>query len=142
MALFTLGIPPDANGYRAIPGNSVVAIQLDGGGPRMRADQLGIVSTVDVQWTLDPDAYNYMLAFFRSGAGANGVPGCLPFLCPLVGIDNALSDTPQLYTCWFVPQTFGLKSQSGLTYIVGAQLWVVPNLPDPADDLQLLAEYS
>jgi hypothetical protein len=139
MPLMTLGIPPDANGYKAVPGNAVVSVDLDGGDPRVRGDKVGIVSTVDVQWTVGTDDFDYLMAFFRTGAGANGVPGCLPFFVDLVGIDSSQSQT---YTAKFVPGTFGLKSQSGLTYIVGAQLWVFPNPPSNADDLETLARYS
>ena len=139
MPLYKLGIPPDRTGYKVKQGNGAVAIQLDGGAPRVRGDKLGVVSTVDVQWTVNESDFDYLMAFSRSGAGANGVPCTLPFLIDLVGIDNAEVGT---YMVWFVPNTFGLISQAGLTYIVGAQLWVVPNTPSNADDLQTMGKYS
>jgi hypothetical protein len=131
-------IPPDANGYRAKDGVTAVATQLDGGDPRVRGDQLGAAKTVDVQWTTSPAGFDYLEAFYRTAAGANGVPGCLPFQVNLVGIDGSES---QLYTCRFVPGTFGLISQSGLAYVVGAQLWVKPLPPTTDADNTLMAAY-
>jgi hypothetical protein len=133
--MYTLNMPPDNNGYKALPGNGVVANQLDGGGPRVRADQLGIVSTVNVQWTLDPLGFDTINAFFRTGSAR----ASQPFQITLVGID---SSTPALYTVWFVPGTFGLLSNVGLTYVVGAQLWVAPNPTNPDNDLQLMGAAS
>jgi hypothetical protein len=135
MALYLLGIAPDSNGYTAVAGNSNVAIQLDGGAPRVRADKVGMVSVVDVQWSLNPTTFDYMCAFFRTGTNS----GASPFQIELVGIDGS---TPALYTAQFVPGTFQLKSQSGLTYVIGAQLWVAPQPYDPNEDYQLLGLYS
>ena len=134
MPMYTLGIPVDRQGYSVDEGDTNVAIQLDGGGPRIRADQLGAVKTAHCQWTVDQDRYDYLEAFYRTGTnnGAN------PFNISLVGI---ASSTPDTYVAWFVPKTKRLLSQSGLTYVVGADLWVVPNQVDTNADIQLLGQY-
>ena len=135
MAMYTLGIPVDRQGYTVDEGDTNVAIQLDGGGPRIRADQQGAVKTAHCQWTVDSDDYDYLEAFYRTATDC----GASPFNISLVGID---SQTPGTYVAWFVPKTKRLVSQSGLTYVVAADLWVVPNPVDPNADLQLIGEYS
>jgi hypothetical protein len=130
--MYTFKIPPDAEGYVVDDGNAAVAIQLDGGDPRVRGDKVGAVAVVTCQWTVGPADADYIRAFYRTGAGANGVPGVAPFNISLVGID---STTPQTYIARFVPGTFGLRSQSGLTYVYSAQLWVRPIPPTTAADI-------
>lgn len=134
--MYTLRIAPDADGYVVDDGDANVAIQLDGGDPRSRGDKIGAIATVTVQWTVGPSDADYLRAFYRNGAGADGVPGSLPFNISLVGID---STTPQTYVARFVPRTFGLRSQSGLTYVYAAQLWVKPIPPSAATDLATIA---
>ena len=133
--LYTLGLPVDRQGFSVEEGDTNVAIQLNGGAPRVRADQLGAVKTVHCQWILNQNDYDYLEAFYRTATnfGAN------PFNISLIGID---SSTAAIYVAWFVPQTKRLVSQSGLTYVISADLWVLPNRIDSNDDLQLLGEYS
>ena len=133
--MYTLRIAPDAQGYQVEDGNASVATQLDGGDPRVRGDKVGAIATVTCQWTLGPSDADYLRAFYRTGAGANGVPGCAPFNISLVGID---SSTSQVYVARFVPGTFALKQQSGLTYVYAAQLWVLPIPPTAAADLETI----
>lgn len=135
MPIYTLGIPVDRQGYTVDEGDTNVAIQLDGGAPRVRGDKLGAVKTVHCQWTVDQGDYDYLEAFYRTATGN----GALPFNISLVGID---SSTPNTYVAYFVPNTKRLLNQSGLTYVLGADLWVVPNQIDPNADLQLIGEYS
>jgi hypothetical protein len=117
--MYKLKFSPDSTGYSVLDGNTNVFTQLDGGDPRVRADKLGAAGTVAVQWTLGPANYKLLRAFYRTGTKN----GSEPFQVDLVGIDD---DQVRTYTARFVPGTFKLASQSGLTYIQTASLWVVP----------------
>ena len=136
MAMATLGLLPDSDGYAVADGLMANAVMLDGGAPRVRLDQLGAVKTVDCQWTLSTDDYDYLMAFYRTGAGN----ASLPFLINLPGIDD--SDITSTYTAYFVPGSLKLATQQGLTYVMKAQLWVIPNPIDTSNDQQLMARYA
>lgn len=131
MPLPSLSLNPDQANYVAPEGHTVVATQLDGGASRFRADQLGGVSLVTVQWTCNATNYNYLLAFYRTALSY----GSLPFTISLI-LD---SNVPQTYTAHFVPDTFGLTSTSGQTYIVGATLEVVPDPSYSTNDAAIIA---
>jgi hypothetical protein len=133
--MYTLNKLPDSEGYEVVDGATVVATILDGGAPRMRLDQLGAVKLVSCQFTCNPNEYDAMMAFYRTGTNW----GASPFQISLPGIDNQQANQ---YTAQVVPNSFKLKSQSGLTYILAMQLYVMPNLPDPNDDLQLMGSLS
>lgn len=127
----TLKRAPDSTSYAVTEGNTNIAIQLSGGLPRVRADQLNAVKTVDALWTLSPKAFNYMLAFYRTSTAF----GSSPFLCPLLGIDNI---TLANYTAWIVPGTWKpVRQQQGLTFILTCQLWVIPT-NDTSGDAAIL----
>jgi hypothetical protein len=110
-------------------GNQNVSTQLDGGAARVRSDKLGAVHTVNVQWTVSPFNYAYLRAFYRTAT----TRAASPFQMLLI-IENP---TPDLYVCQFVPGSFQLKSQIGLTYVVGAQLWAAPS--NPTTDAAVIA---
>lgn len=135
--MYKLKLSPDSTGFTVLDGNTNVAIQLDGGDPRVRADQLGAASLVTGQWTLGPEDYDTLRAFYRTGTFF----GSMPFLIDLVGVDGSELTT---YVARFVPGTFKLLSQSGLTYIQGASMWVTPTIstvacPAFADNAKLSA---
>lgn len=109
-----LALSPDQNGYRVDFGKTTIAVQLDGGASRIRADQLGAASQVAVQWTLNQQNYAYMLAFYRTTL----LYGSLSFLIDLI-LDGG---SPTTYTVRIVPGTFSLMQQQGGAYIVGATL--------------------
>lgn len=111
-------IPPEGTSYSVQPGVETLATKLDGGASRFRRDILDAASTVDCNWILDPQEYNYLAAFYRTGAGR----GALPFHVELI-IDTSL---PQTYSAHFIPGTFQLTQQRGHAYFVAAQLEVVP----------------
>ena len=128
----TLGLLPDQSGYNVLDGNSAVAIVLDGGLPRVRADQLGTVSTVSCQWTVSVAQYDYFMAFWRTSTNY----GTKPFLIELCGVDSAEFQT---YTAWFVPGTFKPSDRNlGITFVISAQLWVVP-INNTTGDAALIA---
>ena len=113
-------IPPDQNGYAFTDGKEVLSVQLDGGASRYRKDILNANVNVTVQWTVDRDQYNFLRVFYKKRTES----GSLPFM-----IDLYLDDPYTLTThvAHFVPGTFGLKSQKGLSFVVGATLEVKPS---------------
>lgn len=128
-------IPAEQDNYSAMPSaTAAIAIELDGGAPRVRRDKLGSAYTITVQWSVGPDDFNYLMAFWRTGTAE----GSLPFLIDLL-IDEA--ETGE-YQATFVPGTFKLYSKSGLTYVLQASLSVIPNAIVEADDQILLARNS
>jgi hypothetical protein len=134
MPLPKLWLQPVRDGYSVTPGKQNVVIQLDGGAPRVRADQLGANATVTINWILGQADYDYLLAFYRSQLSS----GSLPFLIDLL----FESSQPVEYTAQFIndggPQ---LKSQSGLTYYVTATLSVAPS-GDYSGDASLIGRNS
>jgi hypothetical protein len=117
-----LSLPPDQAQYAGAFGKTSIATQLDGGASRFRNDQLGAAFLVDVQWTTSAANYNYLTAFYRTSV----TYGADPFQIDLL-LDAG--DSMLTYTAHFVPGTFKLILQAGETFIVAAQLEVVP---DPA----------
>jgi hypothetical protein len=132
-----LSIPPDSQGYAIQFDDGVLEIQLDGGAPRQRADQVNTVSTIPVRWSVDPAGYNYLMAFYRTV----GKPplGPQPFQ---MAIPVDTSDATEIHQCMFVAKSFKLASQSGLQYVVTASIYVWSVAIDPNDDGQTLAVYG
>lgn len=131
MPLPILLLPPDQTGYTAAFGRTGVSTKLDGGASRFRADQLGAAFTLVVQWTCNKKNYEYITAFYRTTINY----GALPFQIDLL-LD---SGSMQRYTAHFLPETFGLMQQAGATYIVGAQIEVLPDASYAAGDAALVA---
>ncbi len=132
MPLAHLTLLPDSQGYQVQDGTTAIANTLDGGGPRVRADILGAVKTVNCQWTVGPQNFDFMIAFHRTtlNYGAN------PFNIDLLGIDKSGQGT---YQAWIVPGSWlPTSSQSGLTYVIKTQLWVVP-INDTTNDAAIIA---
>lgn len=117
-----LAIPPDQDSYEAAPGSEVLSVKLDGGVSRSRRDFIGAAAGFRVQWTLTPTEYQYLDSFFKHIKN-----GSLPFLIDLI------LDGPVMleYTAKFVPGSYKLAKQSGLTYIVSAELEVASLLSPP-----------
>jgi hypothetical protein len=118
MALSKFILPPDNSQYSVTDGKEVVATQLDGGAARYRRDILGATSTVDAAWILGTNDYKYMRSFYR----ALTLKGAKPFLIDLILDEPALTE----HKAYFVPGSFQLTGQKGLTYWVSAQLEVYP----------------
>lgn len=131
MSTPALLLPPDQANYVAPFGHTVLSAQLEGGASRFRQDQLGAVFLLAVQWTCDAFNYNYLMAFYRTAISY----GALPFTIGLLLDSGAI----QTYTAHFVPDTFGLTSQSGNTFIVGATLEVIPNSSYASGDAAIIA---
>lgn len=112
-------IPPDQESYNFLEGDEIIATSLEGGASKFRRDILNANIKVNVQWTLNKQEYNYMKVFYKILLES----GSLAFLIDLY------IDDPYLLTeheAHFMPKTFGLKSQQGEAFIVGATLEVKP----------------
>ncbi len=133
---YTLGLLPDSQGFTVTSGQAeTLSTLLDGGAPRFRALQIGVIKLVSCQWSLNADDYDYICAFYRT-ATANGSRF---FFITLAGIDGAALTQ---YTAAFVPQTWKLLSQKGMQYVQWCQLYVIPNAPDSTTDIELLGRYN
>lgn len=130
----TLLIVPDANGYKVEFSESVISTDLPGGLSRTRVDFINSTGTADVQWTCNPLQFQYLTAFKRKAINK----GANPFLCYLISDDELL----KLYVVKFVPKTFHLVGQSGLTYIVAATLEVVPSTADDTADQSIIDTFT
>jgi hypothetical protein len=123
MALTKLTIPPDKASYAVQDGQEALSVKLDGGASRFRLDILGATSTVNVQWSVGPNAYLYLRAFYKSISKS----ASLPFLIDLILDQPGLTE----HEAHFVVGSMRLASHRGLEYTVSAQLEVKPI---PADD--------
>lgn len=132
MTLPKMLLTPAYSGFSASPAADTLQAQLDGGPSRFRLNQTGAAVTVQVQWGLTRNGFNYLEAFFRL------LPGSMPFLIDLI-IDNA--DLTE-YTARLVPGSKQLAGVQGLQRIVTAQLEVKPTRSDPAVDAAIVALYG
>lgn len=130
MPLPQLLLPPDQESYQFSVGENNVAVKLAGGASRFRADQLGNVFDVDVQWSCNKKNYEYLNAFYRTAISY----GSLPFT-----IDLLLEDgTMRAYTAHFQPDTFKLALQKGDLYIMTATLEVLPDASYTTGDATII----
>lgn len=109
---------PLSQGYGVQFSSNFLSTDLKGGAPRRRVDFDGTLDTVSVTWALDPFSYDYLQAFKRIAL----VGGVLPFVMELI----SETASPRPYTCYLVPNSFGLTEQRGLRYTVSAQLMIEP----------------
>jgi hypothetical protein len=132
MAITKFIYPPDQQGYSFQDGKETLQAELDGGASRFRRDVLNGAYKLNVSWTLDPNGYNYARAFYRGVTQS----GALPFL---IDLWTDVGDQLLEHEVHFVPGTFGLKSQRGQSFIVGATLEVQPyQLSDTTADIVYL----
>jgi len=118
MALATLLLAPDQDSYTIDDGDEIIATKVDGGPPKMRRNFLGSYYDVTVQWTLNPDQYQYLRAFYNYvNKGAD------EFYLDL------LLETGELRThvCRFKAGTFKTQSVKGYSFRVKCTLEVAPN---------------
>ena len=118
-----LMLVPDKASYTVKDGKEVVSIQLDGGAARYRRDVLNAASRVTCLWNLDPAEYQYFRAFYRTSTQN----GSQTFLASLMLDEPVLRD----FEAHFVPDSVMLREQSGLLYVMAAELEVSPL---PVDD--------
>lgn len=118
MPLTKLLLVPDQENYSVDDNDSVVQTKVDGGPARYRLDYVGASMQVETTWTLNPDEYQYMRAFYNfCNKGAD------PFFCDLI-LDEP---TLRTYVCRFKPNTFKLSKVRGHSFQVKVTLEVTPN---------------
>lgn len=126
ITLHKLIIPPNQSGYSFNDPAETLSVQLDGGASKFRRDVLNSNVRINVEWTVNAENYKYLRLFFKyfveSGAEA--------FLMDLY-IDDSQNLTE--HECHFIPGTFGLRSQSGLAFTVGATIEAKPIETDQAE---------
>ncbi len=134
MALTKLVIPPNQASYATKDGKEVISAKLDGGASRFRRDILEAASSINVVWSVGPDEYQYLRAFYKSVT----VRGSLPFLIDLY------MDLPTLteHEAYFVPKSFALTGQRGKEFTVSAQLEAIPLEADDDLNIGLVALYN
>lgn len=106
-----------------------VAAKLDGPQSFVRTNVLNGARLVNVSWRCTPAQYEHM----RLRARQNSARGGPPFLLPLVLNDP----TPAEYKAKFVPGSFKLSGQDGITFDVTAQMWAMPtslDVPAPSNE--------
>jgi hypothetical protein len=133
MPLSKIKLPIDKEGYSVQYGSNVLRTELEGGAGRYRLDKIGATHLVNVQFRTDRAGYDYFKAFYRTTINY----GADPFIIDLV-IDT---DEVDEYTARIVPGSLSLKEQSGLSYVVVAQLEVDAIVPDAEDDADIVEEY-
>jgi hypothetical protein len=108
---------PVSAGYSVTPKDGVLAVELDGGAGRYRADVLNGARRVTVTWVCNGPQYDYLCAFKRT-ATANGA---LPF-----DISLRLDAEPrQVFAAHFIPDTFRIVRMEGRIRVVEAELEVI-----------------
>jgi hypothetical protein len=130
-------LTPTQAGYGVTHAENTIATRLSGGLSKVRLDQVGGASSVNVSWTLTGHEYQYLMAFYRTTIQH----GSLKFLCDLILGSAELQE----HTCLFLPGTLTLSSQQGDAYVVRAQLEVEPTEVDEEFDqaiVDLFQEYQ
>jgi hypothetical protein len=115
-------LAPDQTGYSFTDTAQAILQALDGGPGRVRRDQIGASTIVEVQWLTTAAGYLYLRSYYRTWT-TNPVG----FKIDLLKETGALSEE----TCNFMPGTMSLQSKAGDLYIVKAQLEVLV-APDEA----------
>jgi hypothetical protein len=106
-------LTPDTDSYTVTRNSGVVPLPVEGA-PRCRRDQLDTSSIVTVTWTIDsPSDYQYIVAFYKYTRGSE------------FGIDLIVNGTIETVLARIVPESFELKSITGLTYVFGATLEIL-----------------
>ena len=130
-----LPIPPDQTGYVLTEGKEILSVALAGGPSRYRRDTVGASCKLQALWILDPNEFETLRSFYKSTRYNNAA-----------WFDaDLLVDQPYIssYKASFIPGSFQLKSQYGLTYEVTADLEVISDIVNNASwmnpDIQKLS---
>jgi len=125
-------VNPTIVGHSVEFGNNVISIEMDGGAARYRLDKIGSTHKVSVQWMLEEQAYNYLMAFYRTEIDY----GSLPFTLAIKSVEGASSAT---YTARIIPGTLRLSAFLNTLYQVNATLEVTPLTINEGADQALIA---
>lgn len=129
-----LELPILRSGYSIQDGNDFVAVELDGGMPRVRQDKLNAVRRASVEWALTESQQLLFEAFYRTGIQN----GSLPFTTDLI-LDSHLLEE---YEVRFVPNTREFIEQTGKLFRWRAELWVLPQERNAAYDTLLINTFA
>lgn len=129
-----LELPIARSGYGIADGSDFIAVELDGGMPRVRRDKLHSVRKASVEWQLNESQHLLFEAFYRTGLQN----GSLPFTTDLI-LDSHLLEE---YEVQFVPDTRKLTGQSGKLYTWEAELYVMPQDRNTAYDTLLIQTFA
>lgn len=113
--MFKFLYKPEQSSYAITYGNSVVAVQMDGGPSKFRSDIKNAPDIVNVSWAFSSYEYDYFKTFLSAVED-----GATPFLIDLIIEEAGLVE----HEVHFVPKTAKLKEQKGLSYYVTAKLEV------------------
>lgn len=132
--MLKLIIPPDQASYSFVDGEEAVRVQLAGGRGRYRRDVLNASKEVNVVWTVTPDKYKYLRAFYATALLHTNE-------CFIIGLvlDNPFQED---YEANFIPNSMQLQSLSGHTYVVSARLEAISKLRDATLDDYYVNLYS
>ena len=125
-------VNPLIGGYSVDFGDNTIATKLDGGASRYRLDKLGAAHQVKVQWLLETQGYDYLMAFYRTEIAY----GSLPFTIDLKALDGAALGT---YTARIQPGSLRLSGFLGTLYQVTATLEISPATYNESADEALIA---
>lgn len=125
-------VNPALSGFSVKFGSNVLHTKLDGGASRFRLDKIGSAHEVSVQWTLEAQAYDYLMAFYRTEIAY----GSLPFTIDLVAVDGSALGT---YTARLMPGTLTLTGYLGNLYQVSATLEITPAAVNESADQAMIA---
>lgn len=129
---YKMTLCPLQDGYSVQHPFSINRMQLGGGASRFRKGKKGLPSLVNVQWTVDKNGYDYLLAFYR--LWENQTPKINPFLLDLIIDESALTE----YSCFF-SSGLVLSAVNGPIRTVTATLEVSAKKPDyTVDELIVL----
>lgn len=124
---YKMTLCPTQDGYSVQHPFSINRMQLDGGATRFRKGKKGLPSSVSVQWVVDKNGYDYLLAFYRLWEAQT--PKINPFLLDLIIDESALLE----YSCFFSGGLV-LSAVNGPIRTVTATLEVIAKKPDTTVD--------
>ena len=124
MTLPKLVLDIDRDQYSIVPGAEVEEVQVEAGPPWRRRDFFGATHQVSLQLVLEPFAYTYLMAFWRTTLGK----GTLPFLIDLIIDTSELSEYQATLVGGKLSTTI-----NGDAYLVTGMLSVL-RAPDEADN--------
>lgn len=129
-----LKLIPTNTSYSVSLADGNVSNKLKGGRSRVRKQSIGDVNVVSVSFVLDPDQYQYLMAFYRVVIDK----GALPFLMDMITEDSRLVT----HKVTMIPASFNLGSQQGLAYTVNFQVEAEPLDSNGDKDSQTIQNYE
>jgi hypothetical protein len=119
-------VRPEAGSYQLSFPETNIRVKLDGGRSRVRRDVLNGAREVEMTWILDPDGYDYLLAFYRKETRE----GSLPFTMMLI-VEEASTEVECVCQ---LTSPLKLSAQSGLAYTVSATVEVEAPFNEDQDE--------